>query len=70
MSAGGLISDNSCPPVMLLLLVGEVLGGSYCPIKVQSTRVVEIGVCKPPSVKMLGILLLLLTGDVLNDQFV
>lgn len=69
MSAGGLISDNSCPPAMLLLLVGEVLGGSYCPIKVQSTHVVEIGVCKPP-VRMLWILLLLLAGDVLNDQFV
>ena len=66
MSAGGLISDNGCPPTMLLPSSGEVLGGSCCPIKVQSTRGVEIGICKPLTVKALGILLLLLTGDVLT----
>ena len=47
MSAGGLIGDNGCPPTMLLPSIGEVLGGSYCPIKVQSIRGAEIGICKP-----------------------
>ena len=67
MSAGGLICDNGCPPTMLLPSIGEVLSGSCCPIKYNPHAGLKLEfVLKPPTVKASGILLLLLTGDVLT----